>query len=168
MARVLDRMIELTPMRLDDLVEILDIEQAVYRQAWSERVFRDELGAPGRVYVTARNEGLIAGYAGLMVVGDDAHVTTVVVKPEMRGTALGSRLMLHLVEAGLAAGASNLTLEVRTSNTAAQALYRKFGMAPVGVRKNYYRDEDALIMWAHDIDGDDYAQRLGEISEEIG
>jgi ribosomal-protein-alanine N-acetyltransferase len=160
-------MIELSPMRLDDLTELVDIEQVVYRQPWSERVFRDELGAPGRLYVTARSEGLIVGYAGIMVVGVDAHVTTVVVQPEIRGAALGSRLMLHLIDAGLAAGACNLTLEVRTSNTAAQALYRKFGMAPVGVRKNYYRDEDALIMWAHDIDGADYAERLDQIREAI-
>jgi ribosomal-protein-alanine N-acetyltransferase len=100
-----------------------------------------------------------------MVIGEDAHVTTVAVDRDAREGAIGTRLMLRLVDAALEWCARNLTLEVRASNTAAQALYRKFGMAPVGVRKNYYRDEDALIMWAHDIDGDEYRARLAEIRE---
>ena len=57
---------------------------------------------------------------------------------------------------------------MRISNRKAQALYTKFGMAPVGVRKLYYRDEDALIMWVHDIDGDLYGERLDSIRQELG
>jgi ribosomal-protein-alanine N-acetyltransferase len=76
--------------------------------------------------------------------------------------------MLELATAARLAGASSLTLEVRVSNRNAQALYSKFGMAPVGVRKLYYRDEDALIMWVHDIDSSLYAERLDAIREELG
>jgi hypothetical protein len=36
----------------------------------------------------------------------------------------------------------------------------------VGLRRHYYRDEDALIMWAMDVDSADYARRLAEIREE--
>ena len=61
-------------------------------------------------------------------------------------------------------GAKNLTLEVRVSNRNAQALYQRFGMAPVGVRKRYYKDEDALVMWVHDIDSPEYRERLDEIA----
>ena len=60
--------------------------------------------------------------------------------------------MLALVDAATAAGARHLTLEVRVSNEGARRLYQRFGFAPVGVRKDYYRDEDALVMWATDID----------------
>ena len=102
-----------------------------------------------------------------MLVGDEAHITTVVVHPDRRGDGVGTRLMLGLVESALGGGARSLTLEVRTSNAAAQALYRRFGMSPVGVRKQYYRDEDALIMWAHDVDGEQYAELLGSIRSEV-
>ena len=51
------------------------------------------------------------------------------------------------------------------SNDPAQALYRKFGFAPVGVRKDYYLKEDALIMWASGINEADYQQRLARIRE---
>lgn len=168
MARVFVRMTALRPMVIDDLDEVVVLETRAYSQPWTLNVFRNELAAPDRTYLVAESEGHIVGYGGLMVVGSDAHVTTVAVDPDARGGALGTRLMLHLVDAALADEARNLTLEVRPSNTAAQSLYRKFGMAPVGVRKNYYRDEDALIMWAHDIDSVDYAERLADLREALG
>ena len=58
------------------------------------------------------------------------------------------------------AARENLTLEVRMSNKGAQDLYRRFGFAPVGVRKNYYQEtnEDALVMWVHEVDTPEYAR----------
>jgi ribosomal-protein-alanine N-acetyltransferase len=73
--------------------------------------------------------------------------------------------MLNLAEIAVESGATSLTLEVRISNLQAQALYKRFGMAPVGVRKRYYRDEDALVMWVHDIHGEEYQNRLEEIEQ---
>jgi ribosomal-protein-alanine N-acetyltransferase len=151
------------PMAPEDLAAAARLEAQVYSQPWSENMFRDEMSQPHRTYLSAEVDGALAGYGGLMVVGEEAHVTTVVVDPVRRGHRLGTRLMLGLVDAALEAGSRSLTLEVRVSNEAAQALYRRFGMAPVGVRKQYYRDEDALIMWVHDIDGDEYQERLAEI-----
>lgn len=156
-------LVTLRSMTSDDIAAAGSLEQRVYRQAWSERVFADELEQPSRFYVVAEAGGVLAGYGGVMLVDDEAHITTVVVDPEYRKERIGTRLMLALVDHALAEGAQALTLEVRVSNEAAQALYRRFGMAPVGVRKQYYRDEDALIMWVHDIDGDEYRRRLDGI-----
>lgn len=168
MARVSVGVTAYRPMAVPDLDQVWELEQRTYPQPWSRPVFEEELSAPGRTYLVATCGDSIIGYAGLMVVGDDAHVTTLVVDPESRGRRIGTRLLLLLIEAGLGAGAHNLTLEVRVSNAAAQALYRRFGLAPVGVRKNYYLDEDALVMWAHDIAGADYGERLREIKETLG
>ena len=70
-----------------------------------------------------------------------------------------------LVREAVARGTTALTLEVRMGNEPARALYQRFGFAPAGVRKNYYAEvgEDALIMWAHDIDGAEYGERLDRI-----
>lgn len=160
--------VTLRPMSRDDVEAVAAVERVTYAQPWSEAIFRDELTAPGRTYLIADAAGEVAGYAGLMLVGDEAHVTTVVVHPDRRGDRIGTRLMLALVEAGLAEGARSLTLEVRQSNVAAQRLYRRFGLAPVGVRKRYYITEDALIMWAHDIDGDAYRAVLDQVRKELG
>ncbi|GIU91255.1 MAG: putative ribosomal-protein-alanine acetyltransferase [Acidimicrobiia bacterium] len=150
-----------------DIPEAVTIERLVYPQPWSQQVFEEELARPDRVYLAADASGRLAGYGGIMFVGDEAHITTLAVHPHHRGRRLGTRLMLGLVEAALDRGARSLTLEVRVSNLPAQRIYRRFGMAPVGVRKRYYRDEDALIMWAHDIDDEEYRRRIDEIREEI-
>lgn len=160
--------IDLAPLTLDDVDAAVALEARTYPTPWSPQVFRDELTAEGRSYLKAVDaERRMVGYGGLMVVGEEAHITTVVVDEAHRGGRVGTRLMLELVDRAVGAGARSLTLEVRVSNAAAQALYRRFGMAPVGVRKRYYVDEDALIMWVHDIDSDQFADRLDEIRGEL-
>ena len=157
----------LRPMVSEDLVAVTDLESRAYAQPWSSKVFTDELGQAGRTYLVIEDEHEVLGYAGLMVVGDEAHVTTVVVHPDRREDKLGTRLMLALVAAAKQANARSLTLEVRASNIAAQRLYQRFGMAPVGVRKKYYKDEDAMIMWVHDIDGEDFARRVSALEDSL-
>lgn len=165
MAR-LDVGISIREMVADDVAVVAGLEEEIYPQPWSVNVFRDELALENRLYLVACDgEERIVGYGGVMFIDEDAHITTLAVSPLVRGGRIGSRLMVALIDAALQRGARHLTLEVRVSNTAAQSLYRRFGFAPVGLRKNYYRTEDALVMWAIDIDGDDYADRLLEIRE---
>lgn len=160
--------VRLLPLQIDDLDAAVALERRTYSTPWSESVFRDELAADHRLYLKAVDQdSTLVGYAGLMEVGDEAHITTVVVDPDHRHGRVGTRLVLALIDAAIAHGARSLTLEVRVSNAAAQALYRRFGMGPVGVRKGYYVDEDALIMWAHEIDSEEYAERLDEIRRGI-
>lgn len=150
-------------MTVADIPVVLELERTTYPQPWSEGIFRDELGLADRVYIVAERGGVMVGFAGLMLVAEDAHVTTLAVHPEARRDGLGSRLMLELIGAGLARGARNLTLEVRSANAGAQRLYERFGLSAVGLRKHYYRDDDAVIMWATDIDQPDYTERLEHI-----
>jgi [ribosomal protein S18]-alanine N-acetyltransferase len=158
----------LAPLTREDLDRVVALEARTYPTPWSAQVFEDELQAAGRSYLKAvDDDGRLLGYAGLMTIGDDAHITTVVVDESHRGGRIGTRLVLELVTSAIAGGARSLTLEVRVSNAAAQALYHRFGMSPVGVRKKYYIDEDALIMWAHDIDSPEYAARLEAIRQEL-
>ena len=72
-----------------------------------------------------------------------------------------------LLDTAIERVAQALTLEVRVSNDAALGLYRAFGFAPAGIRQRYYENtEDALVMWAHDIQGADFARRLEEVRGE--
>jgi ribosomal-protein-alanine N-acetyltransferase len=156
------------PLVEADLPSILRIEQATYATPWTEGIFRDELAGPGRVYLVAEETDQVVGSSGLMVIRPEAHVPSVTVDPQRRGSRIGTRLMLRICQEALDAGANSLTLEVRVSNRNAQALYQRFGMAPVGVRKRYYKDEDALVMWVHDIDSPEYRERLDEIGRSLG
>lgn len=157
-------MIQIAPLTIDRLGEVVEIERRVYPTPWDEQTFREELAAPRRTYLVALMDGCVVGYAGMMLVADEAHITTVVTLPERRREQVATRLMVRLAYQAVEERARSLTLEVRSSNKGAQALYRRFGMAPVGVRKQYYVSEDALIMWVHDLDSPEYLQRLNQIA----
>jgi [ribosomal protein S18]-alanine N-acetyltransferase len=159
----------IAPMRTKDLRGVLRVEKAVFPHPWSHRLFVEELSQRrSRAYRAAWVGRSIVGFAGQMFIDDESHVNNIAVDPAWQGRGLGRVLMLDLVRTGLAHGARHLTLEVRVGNDPAIALYRRFGMAPVGVRPNYYPEsgDDALIMWARDIDSEAYGQRLAEIERE--
>ncbi|MGH8953312.1 MAG: ribosomal protein S18-alanine N-acetyltransferase [Acidimicrobiia bacterium] len=147
------------PLGHDDISAVVALEEANQPSPWSEGVFRDELAAENRVYLAADQDGVI-GFGGVMVVGDEAHVTNLLVALEARRHRIGLTLMLGLIEAAVELGALHLTLEVRSKNEAARGLYARLGLAPVGVRRDYYGDDDALILWAHDITEPEYQERL--------
>lgn len=161
-------MVEIRPFEVDDIPAVAALEAANQPQPWTEGILEDELAAENRSYLIAEDEGAfglagVIGFAGVMVVGEEAHVTNLLVAEEDRRRGVGKVLMLGLVDAALEMGARHLTLEVRSKNEAARSFYAHFGLAPVGVRKGYYGDDDALIMWVHDIDSETYAQGLEAI-----
>ncbi|MBI2755480.1 MAG: ribosomal protein S18-alanine N-acetyltransferase [Chloroflexi bacterium] len=113
----------------------------------------------------------IVGYAGLWLMTDEGHVTTIASHPEQRGKGIGELLLLGLIDRALAVGARWMTLEVRVSNTVARRLYEKYTFREMGVRRRYYSDnnEDALVMWTDALDSpsflaalDRHEQRLAE------
>jgi [ribosomal protein S18]-alanine N-acetyltransferase len=157
------------PLQPDHVPAVAAIERASSPAPWSEGLFRGEFDvpAPTRTWLVALDgTDTVVGFAGVMYVDDEAHVMNIAVAPTVRRLGVGRRLLGGLVEAALGVGARHLTLEVRTSNDAALALYRRFGLAPAGVRRRYYPDgEDALVLWAHDIDRPDYRRRLDGLLE---
>jgi len=155
------------PLLADDLDQVMEIEEATFRTPWPRQVFESELVAPGRSYWVADYLDQVVGFGGLMLVEKDAHINTLATLRPAPVPAIGSRVMLRLVKEGLQGGAEHLSLEVRSSNWKAQEFYRKFGLAPVGIRKGFYQDEDALIMWAHDIRDTGYQERLRLIREAL-
>jgi [ribosomal protein S18]-alanine N-acetyltransferase len=157
----------LRPMTVADVAAVADLERRCFDDPWSPAAFFEELATAGRVYLVLETEGRVTGYGGLMLVEGDAHIMTIAVAPERRGRGGGTALLMGLAEAALERSVSSLTLEVRVSNEAAAALYRKFGFVSVGLRPSYYRDEDALIMWVVDATRDEYRQRLDRIREEL-
>jgi len=161
-----DLVVTLMPMRRRHLRAVLRIEGQAEHRGWSLGLFMGELGNEhGRRYLVAKVGGTVVGFAGMLFLGTDGHVTTISVDRSWRGNGIGTRLMLALCREAIERDATALTLEVRAGNDPAQAMYRNFGFAPAGIRRNYYQEtnEDALVMWAHDVDGPDYAARLDAI-----
>lgn len=156
----------IAPMRRKHLRQVLRIEEACYPAPWSAALFQSEMAQRGtRRYTVASVGPLVVGYAGLMLVADEGHVTNIAVDPAWWGRGVAAWLLLDLARAAPGQGVRHLTLEVRAGNDRAQALYRRFGFAPAGLRRGYYAEtgEDAIIMWAHDVDTPAYAERLAAI-----
>jgi ribosomal-protein-alanine N-acetyltransferase len=162
--------VEVVPMRRRHLRAVLRIESAVYPRPWSLGLFITELAQrSSRIYRVAKAGGSVVGYGGLMLTGGEGHVTTLAVDESWRRQGVATRLLAALAKEAVATGVTGLSLEVRMGNPAAQALYRKFGFVPAGVRKNYYAEtnEDAMVMWAHDVATPGYAERLSAIAREV-
>lgn len=162
--------VHLARMRRRHLRAVLRIEAHSESHGWSAGLFMSELGRPDdRCYLVARRGGTVVGFGGMLYTDDGGHVTTLSVDPSQRRSQIGTRLMLGLVRDALDRDVDALTLEVRAGNRAAQALYSRFGFAPVGARKDYYRDptEDAIVMWAHDVGTPEHLERLRRLDAGI-
>jgi ribosomal-protein-alanine N-acetyltransferase len=146
-----------------DVGQVLAIERASNPHPWSGQLFRRELDLPagGRTWLVAVDGEAVVGFIGAVHVDDEVHVMNLAVDPAARQRGIGGSLLAALVDAAVANGARHLTLEVRPSNQAALALYRRFGLGPAGALRRYYPDgEDALVLRARDIDGPGYRRRL--------
>lgn len=165
-----DLAVQVVPMRRRHLRSVLQIETQVYPRPWTAGLFLSELNLHlARSYFVARVEGRVVGYGGLMLSMDEAHITNLAVDPIWQRHKVGQRLLVVLAREAVRRRATGLTLEVRASNAAAQGLYRRFGLAPAGVRKGYYAEsgEDAIVMWAHDIGEPAYSERLRRLWAEV-
>jgi ribosomal-protein-alanine N-acetyltransferase len=137
-----------------EIDQILAIERASFSTPWSENIFRSEMISPISRLLVARVGyelgGLVAGYVVYWQVADEIHLHNIAVRRDMRRQGIASRLLGEAVHCSRLKGARWLTLEVRSSNRAAQRFYEKFGFSVKGIRPRYYTDtgEDALIMWA--------------------
>jgi len=162
--------VSVVAMRRRHLRGVLHIEQQAYPRPWSMSLFLSELALrSSRAYFVARVGREVVGYAGLMMVLDDGHITTVAVDPQWRRRGVAKRLVIAVCREAIERGAEALTLEVRLSHHGAQDLYRRFGFRPVGVRKGYYQEtgEDALVMWAHDVREPAYADLLEALARQV-
>jgi len=161
-----DAPVVIAPMRRRHLRGVVEIERQTNHRPWSHGLFAGELRMPtSRIYVVALAGSVVVGFGGVMLTTVEAHLTNVAVDPTQHRRGIGTRLMLVLMRRCIESDVDDVTLEVRLGNHAAQELYRRFGFAPGGIRPKYYADinEDALIMWAHDLRNDTTAARLATL-----
>ncbi|MEB3299905.1 MAG: ribosomal protein S18-alanine N-acetyltransferase [Candidatus Sericytochromatia bacterium] len=153
------------PMAHADIPALLPIEARCFGDHWTVQSFRDELDQACSTYVVVEIDGEIVGYAGFWLILEEAHITTVAVHPDHQGQGLGEQLLVALIDAALEREARWMTLEVRVSNTGAQALYRKYGFESLGRRRGYYQNdgEDALVMWTEHMGSPEYQERLARL-----
>ena len=139
----------ISPMRPEDLDEVVAIERASFGMPWSRGAFLYEIeqNRVARCWVLREGDTVVA-YLCLWEIGDELHVTNIAVHPSLRRRGLARQLLRAILEDGRTRRLRAVTLEVRPTNDEARTLYESFGFRVVGRRKGYYYDtgEDALIM----------------------
>lgn len=139
-------------MVMNDIGQVMDVDRVSFSNPWTEDIFQLEIGKNDQAYYYVMTlDQKVIGYIGMWVVIDDAQITNIAISPSYRGHKFGEKLFGFACQQALAMGVKHLSLEVRVSNRVAQNMYRKFGLVPGGIRKNYYTDnrEDAIIMWVN-------------------
>ncbi|WP_090795276.1 ribosomal protein S18-alanine N-acetyltransferase [Pelagirhabdus alkalitolerans] len=131
-----------------DAVEM--IERETFSTPWSREIYLKEIEENKFAYYFVIEEDQeIVGFCGVWFVFDDAQITNLAIDKRHRNKGYGKMLFQYVLNRAIARGIHQLSLEVRESNETAQSLYKKFGLQPAGIRKQYYTDnqEDAIVMW---------------------
>jgi [ribosomal protein S18]-alanine N-acetyltransferase len=141
-----------------DLDAVLVLERSLFgEEAWSRQMLEGELAEQrrSRYYLVADDDGVITGYAGLLLAANQADVVTLAVAADQWGQGAGSALLEALLAEAARRRCTEVFLEVRTDNTRAQRLYRRYGFSQIGIRKGYYQPSgaDALVMRRDIADG---------------
>ncbi len=162
------------PMKRSDLDQVVALDRASFPSPWPRDAFLMEL-LKGRQSVcwiaeteTETGTRELMGSIVIWLVLDEAHIGTLAIKPDFRRLGIAQDLLSKALRVSYQRGARQAILEVRASNHPAQNLYRKFGFEVVGVRKNYYQDnqEDALLMTLSSLDPDVLTD-LGDDDEQL-
>jgi ribosomal-protein-alanine N-acetyltransferase len=137
------------PPRPEDLGEVISLESASFADPWTDDALAQEL-APDRLRLPliAEAEGKVVGYLMAWKIVDQLHILNIAAAPACRRRGVGSALLKAAADLALEIGLTEITLEVRESNAAAQSFYLGHGFAATGRRPGYYADngEDAIIM----------------------
>ena len=132
-----------------DVPYICEIEREIFPSPWQAESFLYELGNRDyNISFVGLIEKKMVTYSTSYVVYDEFHFSNIAVVPELRKKKIGETMLVLALKIGMEKNCQIAHLEVRKSNLPAIALYQKHGFQAVGVRKNYYQNEneDALLM----------------------
>lgn len=139
---------QIRPMRGSDLDEVAEIEKENFSVPWKKEDFSGYIDFAYAIFLTAEEDGKVAGYIGAIVTDEEGDIVNVSVRPDRMGAGLGTALVRCLLHETDGRGIARVFLEVRESNERAIRLYEAAGFRQVGIRKDYYQKptEDALLM----------------------
>jgi ribosomal-protein-alanine N-acetyltransferase len=125
--------------------------------------FKRSFDAENTIHV----ERSIVGYVSFWLMADEAHITSIAVRESYRRKGIGELLIIAAINMASELKADVVTLEVRSTNLSAQALYNKYGLNKVGIRRRYYSDdgEDAVIMTTEQLNSLSYQERLDKLKK---
>lgn len=128
-----------------DIDEMKAIENLCFTDPWSREGIAASVASPINHWSCAILDGKIVGFLGTQVISPEAEIISLCCHPDYRRQGIASALLSRFFSSF--PDLKSVFLEVRASNSSAQALYCSFGFKPYGIRKSYYEypEEDAIL-----------------------
>lgn len=133
-------------MTLEDLAQIENCLNCDFDDFWSASILKSELMGQNKTYIVAKKNEEIVGFAGFMQNFSEVEIMNIVVKKNCRGRGIGKILLQEIIENAKNHDVQEIFLEVNENNKIARCLYQNMGFAELGKRKNYYKQESAIVM----------------------
>ncbi|MBR2744335.1 MAG: ribosomal protein S18-alanine N-acetyltransferase [Clostridia bacterium] len=130
----------------DDLEFFKDKLNSEFDDFWTYSILEEECKNQNTIYIVAKQDDEIVGFAGILKILNEANIMNIVVKKDKRKLGIGKQLLSELIKISKEQKMESITLEVNEHNIPAIALYEKFGFKTVGIRKKYYNNTDSAIL----------------------
>ena len=138
--------IEKKKMNKNHLEEIKENLEVDFDDFWNYNILKEELSSDSSKYIVAITKSEVIGFAGIKFALDQVDIMNIVTRKDYRNKGVGTLLLRELISICKEFKANSIFLEVSEDNEPAIKLYKKLGFENVGIRKNYYKDKNGLIM----------------------
>ncbi len=138
--------IEIEKMNKNHLEEIKEALENEFDDFWNYNILKEELNSSNSKYIVAILNKEIIGFAGVKFALDQADIMNIVTRKDYRNKGIGTLLLNELISICKEFKANSIFLEVNEDNKPAIKLYEKAGFESVGIRKNYYKDKNGIVM----------------------
>ncbi|OEG70162.1 hypothetical protein ATZ36_01445 [Candidatus Endomicrobiellum trichonymphae] len=128
---------------LDDIAEI---EKQSFVNPWTKEMLLDSAKNAAVKFKVLIENKTVAGYYIISTSADETEVLDIAVDPKFRKRSFGQAMLADIKKESNNKKSRVIFLEVRQNNNAAINLYKSFGFKEIGVRKKYYKNEDALVL----------------------
>lgn len=136
----------ISKMTKEDLNSIANILQSDFDDFWNYNILSNELNSSNSIYLVAKINDEIIGFAGITLILDEAEINNIVIKKDFRKKGYSKILLQNLIDLSKKQNIKKINLEVNIENIIAINLYHSFNFKDVGLRKRYYKGKDAILM----------------------
>lgn len=128
------------------LDKVIDIENGSFLEPWTKEMFLESKNSNSVIFKVLIVNGILIGYYVISHVEDEMEILNIAVCYKFRNKSFGKVMLTDILNIASIEKIKFIFLEVKKSNTVALKLYKAFGFKEIGIRKRYYKTEDALIL----------------------
>lgn len=141
----MDRDFEILKLTNDDVVSVFEIEKKLIGTGSIDDI-KKSLESDVIDYFVLKNNGVVLGFLELSTLPPEMELFDIAIDEKFQGKGYAKLLMNFMIDLAKENKCETIFLEVNRINQKAISLYDKFGFKEYAVRKNYYGENDAILM----------------------